>query len=192
MPLLPSKNNAKEFDQSAISVLTDLKKGGNDKRNEFIWVHQERIYAVALLGTGDHEHAAEVTISSFNNAFSALNQGLPKNPDMSIWDWLSQYVVEAMGEYHSQNSGPPDEEDTDPAQDGSASMDWETTVLLGVQRVKRCIGSLPQELKRIFLLRHSLDLNYEQISIVTNQKVEKCMALLYRSRVQVVKCLGRG
>ena len=111
---------------------------------------------------------------------------------MSIWDWLSQYVVEAMGEYHSQNSGPPDEEDTDPAQDGSASMDWETTVLLGVQRVKRCIGSLPQELKRIFLLRHSLDLNYEQISIVTNQRVEKCMALLYRARVQVVKCLGRG
>jgi hypothetical protein len=57
MPLLPSKNSAKEFDQSAVAVLTDLKKGGNDKRNEFIWVHQERIYAVALLGTGDHEHA---------------------------------------------------------------------------------------------------------------------------------------
>ena len=192
MPLLPAKNNTKEFDQSAQAVLTGLKKGGGDKRNEFIWVHQERIYAVALLGTGNHDHASEVTISAFNNAFSALNQGLPKNPDMTIWDWLSQYVVEAMGEYHAQNSGPLDEENVDPAQDGSASMDWETTVLLGVQRVKRCIGSLPQDLKRVFLLRHNLDLNYEQISIVSNQSVEKCMAQLFRARVQVVKCLGRG
>lgn len=192
MPLLPSKNNTKEFDQSAQAVLSDLKKGGADKRNEFIWVHQERVYAVALLGTGNHDHASEVTISAFNNAFSALGQGLPKNPDMTIWDWLSQYVVEAMGEYHTQNSGPLDEENIDPAQDGSASMDWETTVLLGVQRVKRCIGSLPQELKTVFLLRHNLDLNYEQISIVSNQSVEKCMAQLFRARVQVVKCLGRG
>ena len=62
MPLLPSKNNTKEFDQSAVAVLTDLKKGGNDKRNEFIWVHQERIYAVALLGTGDHEHALKALL----------------------------------------------------------------------------------------------------------------------------------
>ncbi|HMW90307.1 MAG TPA: sigma-70 family RNA polymerase sigma factor [Candidatus Obscuribacter sp.] len=192
MPLLPAKNSTQEFDQSAQAVLADLKKGGSEKRNEFVWIQQERVFAVALLGTGSQESAAQVTISAFNNAFAALNHSLPKNPEMSVWDWLSQYVVEAMGEFHNEFSGAPDDEDADPAQDGSANMDWETTVLLGVQRVKRCINQLPQDQKRVFLLRHSLDLNYDQISIVTNQKVEKCIALLYRARVQVVKCLGRG
>ncbi|MBX9672448.1 MAG: sigma-70 family RNA polymerase sigma factor [Candidatus Obscuribacterales bacterium] len=193
MPLLPTQNSATdEFEETALSVLTLLKKGGVKERNDFVWVHQERVYAVAYLGTGDPDHAEEVTLATFSNAFNSLNQNLPKNPDLTVWDWLSQFVVDAMAEYHNQNSGPPDDEDSDPAQDGSASMDWETTVLLGVQRVKRCINSLPQDLKRVFILRHNLDLNYEQISIVSNQTIEKCMAQLYRARVQVVKCLGRG
>jgi DNA-directed RNA polymerase specialized sigma24 family protein len=192
MPLLPSKNSTEEFEESALSALAHLKKGGGKERNDFVWVHQERVYAVAYLGTGSHDHAEEVTMSAFNNAFNSLSGNLPKNADLTIWDWLSQFIVEAMAEYHNQNSGPPDNEDADPSQDGSSSGDWETTVLLGVQRVKRCISSLPQDLKRVFLLRHNLDLNYEQISIVTNQTMERCMAQLYRARVQVVKCLGRG
>lgn len=191
MALLPAKNSTQEYDQSAQSVLTDLKKGNKETRSLFVWTHQDRVYAVALLGTGAHENAAQVTISAFNNAFNALGN-IPKNPDMSIWDWLSQYVVEALAEFHAEMSGPPDEDDADPAADGSANMDWETTVLLGVQRVKRCINQLPQDQKRVFLLRHNLDLNYDQIAIVTNQRIERCMALLYRARVQVVKCLGRG
>jgi DNA-directed RNA polymerase specialized sigma subunit, sigma24 homolog len=192
MALLPAKNSTQEFDQSAQTILTELKKGSTEKRNEFVWIQQERVFAVAFLGTGSQESAAQVTISAFNNAFNALSHSLPKNSEMSVWDWLSQYVVEAMGEFHSEFSGAPEDDGADPAQDGSANMDWETTVLLGVQRVKRCINQLPQDQKRVFLLRHSLDLNYDQISIVTNQRVEKCMALLYRARVQVVKCLGRG
>ncbi|MBK7746778.1 MAG: hypothetical protein IPP97_22445 [Candidatus Obscuribacter sp.] len=192
MALLPAKNSTQEFDQSAQTILTELKKGSTEKRNEFVWERQERVFAVALLGTGTPESAAQVTISAFNNAFGSLGHSIPKNSETSVWDWLSQFVVEAMGEFHAEVSGPPEEDEIDPAQDGSANMDWETTVLLGVQRVKRCINQLPQEQKRIFLLRHSLDLNYDQISIVTNQRVEKCMALLYRARVQVVKCLGRG
>jgi len=193
MALLPAKNSTKEFTQTALDVLADLKKGSGEKRNEFVWVHQERVYAVAYLGTENHDHATEVTISAFNNAFNALNSSLPKSPDISVWDWLSQFVVEAMGEYHAQNSEDPSTgEALDPSQDGSANMDWETTVLLGVQRVKRCISSLSPDQKKAFLLRHHYDLNYEQIATVANQTIESAMAVLYRARVQVVKCLGRG
>ncbi|MBX9939613.1 MAG: hypothetical protein K2Y32_10185 [Candidatus Obscuribacterales bacterium] len=192
MALLPPKNSTQEFDQSAQTVLGELRKGSAEKRNEFVWVQQERVFAVALLGTGSQESAAQVTISAFNNAFASLNQGLPKHGEMTVWEWLSKFVVESMSEYHNEFSGAPEDDDGDPSQDGSANMDWETTVLLGVQRVKRCINQLPNEQKRVFLLRHSLDLNYDQIAVVTNLRVEKCMELLYRARVQVVKCLGRG
>lgn len=190
MTLLPSRTS---FNMSAASVLTEIKKGGNEKRNEFVWINQERVYAIALIATGSAQDAQEITIATFRNAFASLKQAVPKKEsDMTIWDWLSQFVVEACAEYHARHSDPPQERDIDPAADGSANMDWETTVLLGVQRIRRCLGSLPEDQQRVFYLRHHLDLNYEQISTVLNQSVEMTMASLFRARVQIVKCLGRG
>ncbi|MBX9668031.1 MAG: sigma-70 family RNA polymerase sigma factor [Candidatus Obscuribacterales bacterium] len=178
---------------SASAVLTDIKKGGNEKRNQFVWENQERVYAIALLATGSPQDAQEITIATFRNAFATLKQGLPKKEsDMTIWDWLSQFVVEACYEYHESHSDPPVEAEIDPMADGSANMDWETTVLLGVQRIRRCLGSLPEDQQKVFYLRHHLDLNYEQISTVLNQSPEMTKASLFRARVQIVKCLGRG
>ena len=192
MALLPSSRT--NFNVSAASILNEIKKGGDERRNEFIYTHQERVYATALMATGDSDNAQELTIQAFKNAFASLKQNMPKkDSDLTIWEWLSQFIVEACGEYHLQNSDPPaDNPSIDPAADGSASMDWETTILLGPQRIKRCLGSLPEEQQKAFYLRHHLDLNYEQISAVLNQSVDMTMAALFRARVQVVKCLGRG
>lgn len=191
MTLLPRSN----FTMPASTVLSDIKKGGTEKRNEFVWVNQERVYAIALIATGDPEAAQQLTIAAFRNAFTSLKSTTTpkKGDDVTIWGWLSEFIVDACNEYHAQNSGPPTEGgDLDPGADGSANMDWETTVLLGVQRIKRCLGSLPEEQRKVFYLRHHLDLNYDQISMVLNQSIEVTMNTLYRARVQIVKCLGRG
>ena len=191
MARLPSRPN---YHMSAVSVLNEIKKGGVEKRNEFIWLHQERVYAIALIATDNRDHAQELTVTAFKNAFTSLESKMPKkDSDLTIWEWLSDFIVDACTEYHAQNSGPPeDNPDVDPAADGSANMDWETTVLLGVQRIKRCLGNLPEDQKKVFYLRHHLDLNYVQISAVLNQTAEMSMAALFRARVQIVKCLGRG
>ena len=179
---------------SAAAVLSEITNGGNEKRNEFVWVNQERVYAIALIATGDPKLAQELTIAAFRNAFASLKQAAPKkDDDLTIWGWLSGFIVEACAEYHAERSDPPaNNHEVDPSADGSANMDWETTVLLGVQRIKRCLGSLPEEQQKVFYLRHHLDLNYDQISTVLNQSVEMTMAALFRARVQIVKCLGRG
>jgi DNA-directed RNA polymerase specialized sigma24 family protein len=65
-------------------------------------------------------------------------------------------------------------------------------VILGTQRVKRCINSLSAEQKQAFVLRHQLGLNFNQVVAVLNQNPDNVMAHLHRARVQVVKCLGRG
>ena len=190
MAILPTRNN---YQQSASTVLVDLKKGDTSKRNDFVWMYQDRFYAIAYMATGDSNHASELTIMAFQNAFGALKQLNPKQVSMEIWDWLSQFIVDACAEYHSQyntpNGGNPR---TDPSADGSAQMDWETTIILGVQRVKRCLNALPEEQQKVFLLRHNFQLNYDQIGAVLNQTPENVMAWLFRARVQIVKCLGRG
>ncbi len=81
---------------------------------------------------------------------------------------------------------------TDPSLDGSAQMDWETTVILGTQRVRRCLNALPPEQQKVFILRHQMALDYNQMGQVLNQNTEAVMSCLFRARVQIVKCLGRG
>lgn len=174
-------------------MLLSLKKGDQESRNEFVWLHQEKLYAIAYMATGDQEHASQITIMSFQNAFNALKHQNPKHITMPVWDWLVQFVIDACAEWHNQYSPAPSASPrTDPSADGSAQMDWETTIILGVQRVKRCLTSLPQEQQKVFLLRHNFQLNYDQIATVLNQTPESVMAWLFRARVQIVKCLGRG
>jgi RNA polymerase sigma factor (sigma-70 family) len=189
MAILPSKNQT----QSAALILADLKKGDKEKRNEFVWMHQERFYAIAFMATGDPEHATQLTIMAFQNAFANLRQLNVKQVTMPLWEWLSLFIVDACAEYHAQYSAPiVANSRTDPSADGSAQMDWETTIILGVQRVRRCLMQLPEEQQKVFLLRHAFQLNYDQIGTVCNQATETVKAWLFRARVQIVKCLGRG
>lgn len=190
MPLLPPRNAAA---QASPNILLDVKKGNLQARNEFIWQNQERFYAIAFMATGDPEAATQLTIMAFKNAFAALKQINPKQLGDAGWEWLSQFVVDACAEFHMQYSQPPAANPTtDPSADGSAQMDWETTVILGAARVKRCLSSLPDEQKNVYILRHQLGLTYDQVATVLNQNPDNVMAWLFRARVQIVKCLGRG
>jgi RNA polymerase sigma factor (sigma-70 family) len=189
MALLPPQN----FQPSASTVLASLKKGDTESRNDFVWLHQEKIYAIAFMATSNHEQATQITIQSFRSAFDSLKRLNPKQVNMPVWDWLVQFAIDACADYHKRMSGvPTNHPKTDPSADGSAQMDWETTIILGVQRVKRCLTALPQEQQKVFLLRHNFQLNYDQIAAVLNQTPESVMAWLFRARVQIVKCLGRG
>ncbi len=190
MALLPSRNYS---EQAAANILVEVKKGNQQARNEFIWANQERFYAIAYMATGDGEAATQLTIMAFQNALTALKQLNPKQVGGAAWEWLSQFIVDACAEFHMQYSGPqPANPSTDPSADGSAQMDWETTVILGPQRVKRCLSALPEEQRNTYILRHQLGLAIDQVAAVLNQNPDNVMAWLFRARVQIVKCLGRG
>lgn len=190
MALLPSKNYS---DQAAQGLLLEVKKGNKQATGEFVWQNQERFYSIAFMAAGDPDVATQLTIMAFKNAFAALRQLNPKQLGGPAWDWLAQFIVDACAEFHMQySSPPPGGPETDPTADGSGQVDWETTVILGVQRVKRCLGTLPDEQKKAYILRHQMGLSIEQVAAVLNQHPDNVMAWLFRSRVQIVKCLGRG
>ena len=190
MPLLPTRNYS---DQAAANILLEVKKGEKKALGEFIWQHQERFYCIAFIATMDPEAASQLTITAFQNACAAIRQLNPKQLSVNPWEWLSEFIVSAIEDWHQQYSEPIHASpQTDPTVDGSANMDWETTVILGTQRVKRCINTLSAEQKQAFVLRHQLGLSFKQVVAVLNQNPDNVMAFLHRARVQVVKCLGRG
>ncbi len=190
MALLPQRNATAS---NSSNILLDVKKGNQQARNEFIWQNQERFYAIAFLATGDPDVATQLTIMAFKNVFAALHQSNPKQLSSAGAEWLSQFIVDACAEFHMQYSAPPPANPTtDPSADGSAQMDWETTVILGPQRVKRCLAGLPEEQRNAYVLRHQLGLTYDQVAAVLNQNPDNILAWLFRARVQIVKGLGRG
>jgi len=189
MALLPSRTT---YNQSASSIISQLKKGGQQQQNDFIWANQDRFYAIALIATDNQNMAEELTIAAFRNVFNDVRQVNPKQVGLPLWDWLAPFIVEACEDYNRHKAKVPPVNTIDPTEDGSAQMDWETTVILGLQRVKRCFSNLPPEQRKAFILRHQLSLDYNQIASVLNQSVETVMSWLFRARVQIVKCLGRG
>jgi DNA-directed RNA polymerase specialized sigma24 family protein len=192
MPLLPTRNYS---EQAAANILLEVKKGEKKAIGEFIWQHQERFYCIAFIATMDPEVASELTIKAFKDACASVRQLNAKQlqQNINVWEWLADFIVDAVADWHNENSqAPGPTAETDPTVDGSANMDWETTVILGSQRVKRCINSLPAEQKSSFVLRHQLGLSFKQVVAVLNQNPDNVMADLHRARVQVVKCLGRG
>lgn len=190
MALLPSRAT---YNQSASNVIAQLKKGGRQQQNDFVWTNQDRFYAIALLASDNPEVAEVLTIAAFRNIFDTLKHINPKQIGLPLWEWLAPFIVDICADYTKQNKVPSvPTEVIDPAEDGSVQMDWETTVILGVQRVKRCLGNLAPEQKKAFILRHQLSLDYGQIAAILNEKVDVVMSGLFRARIQIVKCLGRG
>ncbi len=189
MALLPSRTT---YNQSASSVISQLKKGGQQQQNDFIWANQDRFYAIALIATDNPDVAENLTVAAFRNIFVAIRQINPKQMGLPLWEWLSPFIVDLCADYNRQHARTAPVTAIDPTEDGSAQMDWETTVILGLQRVKRCFSNLVPEQRKAFILRHQLSLDYTQIAAVLNQSVEVIMSWLFRARVQIVKCLGRG
>jgi RNA polymerase sigma factor (sigma-70 family) len=181
------------LEMTAGPYLAELKKTDAEGRSEFVYSHQEKFYSIAFMATGSENQASELTILAFQSMFTQLRTLNTKPMNLPLWDWLAMFIVDACAEYH-QNFSPPigNNPRTDPSADGSAQMDWETTIVLGPIRVKRCLAQLPEEQQKVFLLRHHFLLNYDQIAAVVNQAPDTVKAWLFRARVQIVKCLGRG
>ncbi len=195
MSLLPSKTkNPKETANNDIAIFKDLKTGNKQKIGDFIWSYLDRVYAITFLATTSHDIAEILTIQIFQQAFDGLNSMNIKDLNSTAWEWLSEYIVNACKFYHSENSGEvlSDEEDIEAFNEDLTTMDWETTIILGASRMKKCLATLSEEQQKVYLLRHKLELGYNDIAGVLNFSNEKAISLLYRARVQIVKCLGKG
>jgi RNA polymerase sigma factor (sigma-70 family) len=189
MALLPSRNYS---DQSVANILLSVKKGNKAALGEFIWQNQERFYVIAYLAAGNHEDATHLTMAAFRDSLTTIKNISPQALSEPVWDLLAASIVSACADFHRQNSkSPPQSPSTDPTNDGSDEDGWEGDLALGGQKPKRCLGLLPDNQRKVFILRHQLGLSIEQIAQVLNENAGNVMAWLFRARVQMLKCLGR-
>lgn len=185
MAILPTRG----YSHQAFNVLTEVKKGNKQALGEFVWQNQERFFAIALIASGNPDQAIDLTISAFAHANQAIAHLNPKEMQGPIWPWLVQFIVNACADYHQQHSGHARSNHPDPSQDGSGDMNWLEQAHISSQRLKRCLGLIPQHERNTFILRQQLGLTYEQIGVVLNKSIEEVMGDLFRSRVLLFKCL---
>lgn len=186
MAILPTRG----YSHQAFNVLNEVKKGNKQALGEFVWQNQERFFAIALMATGNPDQAVDLTITAFAHANQAISRLNTKDMHGPVWPWLVQFIVDACAEYHQQHSAKPKAgRHPDPAQDGSADMNWMEQAHISSQRLKRCLGLIPQHERNTFILRQQLGLTYEQIGSVLNKSLEEVMGDLFRSRILLFKCL---
>lgn len=195
MSLLPTKAKPNKNNQNNdLSLFKDLKSGNKQKAGDFIWSYLESVYAITYIATTSSDIAEILTIQVFQQAFDNLNKINLKEINYSAWEWLSSFIVLVCASYHEENSGEilEDDENMDSFNDDISPFDWETTIVLGPTRMKKCLATLTEEQQKVYLLRHKLDLKYNDIASILNYSLEKVTTLLFRSRIQIVKCLGKG
>lgn len=191
MVRLPSRNYS---DTAANEALLELKKGNKQALGEFIWQNQERFYTIAYVATLDPEQAERLTMEAFRRAYIAVKQINAKQLQKEGgWEWLSEFIVEAILDYHDNNSPPPPENASeDPSLEAADGIDYEAALVLNSARVKKAVASLNGELRNVYLLRHQLDLSLQQIVDVLNEHPDNITAWLHRARSQLIKALGKG
>lgn len=178
-------------------LLTEMRDSSYSKRVDYeLILRSSWFYCIAFISTLEVETAEELTILAMKESMSSgvLNgitvAGLPQPG--AAWDSNSKYIVDAVFKWHQENSPAKSELGTDASKENSSTMDWENSMILGTQRVKRCISRLPEEQKRVFVLRHQLSLGLSQVATLLNENEHNVTAWLHQARVLMAKYLGNG
>jgi DNA-directed RNA polymerase specialized sigma24 family protein len=158
-------------------------------KNELVYSFTDRFYCVAFIGTLNSEDSEDLTALAMRKV---LGESASSGHVRWTWREVSRFIVDEIAAWHIENSHHMGGIPEPPSAESISNIDLETTVILGTQRVKRCISALPEEQKKVFILRHQLDLEVKEVAIVLNADENSVMAWLRRARVQLVKCLGRG
>ncbi len=176
--------------RAAGSILSEVKKGNQQSLQEFIWENQEKSYVTTYLACQDPEVATQLTIQAFEKAIANLKQIDPRKIPGTTWGWLSQFVIKVCQEFYSQYGKTPPAPKSINA-DEQNQIDEKNNVLLSTHRLKRCLSLLPESERNVFVLRHQLFFNYNEIALVLNEHPDTIKSWLFQARIQLTQCLAR-
>lgn len=160
--------------------------------------HQRRLYHALRRLIGDDGTAEEAVQDGFVRAWERLDRF---DPDRPFFPWLARISVnlwlnrlraerrehpfadEVADDADGDDAAPPlaDDAPLPEAQAEAADVRW---------RVWRAVDRLAPEARRIVVLRHSLELSYDEICAVTGLPMGTVKSRLSRARHELAAALG--
>lgn len=156
--------------------------------------HQRRLYHALRRLIGDDGTAEEAVQDGFVQAWERLDRFDPSRPffpwlaRLSVNLWLNRVRAERR-EHAWADAAGDDDDDPAPADGGPPPEALVEAADVGA-RVWRAVDGLAPEARRIVLLRHSLELSYDEICAATGLPIGTVKSRLSRARRELAAALG--
>jgi RNA polymerase sigma-70 factor (ECF subfamily) len=180
---------ARSGDVSAFEVLVDR--------------YRDRVYGMALRMTRTEADAAEVTQDTFLNAYTHLAE-LQGDNLKAFGSWLSRIAANQslMRLRHRKVAAQVEQSLDEPAFNERGSLveevaDWRLDALGQTldaelrEAIQKATDALPEEYRRVFLLRDLDGLSYEEIAEITEESVPAIKSRLHRARLALRAAIDR-
>lgn len=160
--------------------------GQLDAYGELVRRHQRRVFYGLLQLCGGADEAEEVTQEAFCRAYSALASF---DPAYRFSPWLFQIAVNAWRNRQRQAGREmpwPEQEPEAPEgralPDPAASPEEQALAADRNRRVWQAVAGLPPDMRAIVVMRHAMELSYEEIAASTGLPLGTVKSRLARAR----------
>ncbi len=154
--------------------------GDTEAFGELVGRYERPLFNVALRMLRDREEARDVTQSAFVKAWQHLDQF---DRSRRFFSWLYRIAVnEALNRATRRRpAGPIDERLADRGSSPDESAERNERALL----VERAVSQLSDAYREVIVLRHWLDLSYEEIAEALHVPAKTVKSRLFSARVRL-------
>ncbi|MBK6768903.1 MAG: RNA polymerase sigma factor [Ardenticatenales bacterium] len=188
------------FADSDAEIVAATLAGRTERYGALVERHQRRLFLSLRQLTGSDRDAEEIAQDAFVRAWENLKQFDPAYP---FFPWLSRIAVNL---WHNRTRRvrrevPLDDGGRDDGTDGDAADEWRFAddapspdVLADAVDVRRrvwlAVDALPADAREIVVMRHALELSYEEICAATGLAMGTVKSRLSRARAVLAGALG--
>jgi RNA polymerase sigma-70 factor, ECF subfamily len=180
-------------------VVAAVLAGERDAYALLIERHQGRVFHALLRMTGSSTDAEELTQDVFCRTYFALAS---YKPEYRFTTWLHQIASNLAVNFihHRRRESPPTQDTPDDCDreqfldampDDDPDVQPEAAILSSDQSdaLSRAVAQLPEGFREILVMRHVLELSYEEIGAATGLPMGTVKSRLLRARRRVVDAL---
>ena len=184
-------------EEKILSIIREVQSGDVNAFEDIVREYEKNVYNIALRMTGDREDALDVSQEAFLKAYHALGNFRGESK-FSVW--LYRIVSNACLDFLRERkrraevslSVGDDEDESAEVEIRDDSLSPETLLERKLTReaVQRGLLSLPEDQRKILLLREIQGFSYEEIGRILNLESGTVKSRIFRARRKLCEFLA--
>ncbi|MBR0208028.1 MAG: sigma-70 family RNA polymerase sigma factor [Oscillospiraceae bacterium] len=180
-----------------LSIIRDVLAGNTDAFEDIVRAYERNVYNIALRMSGNREDALDISQESFLKAYHSLHS-FRGDSKFSVWLYriVSNTCLDFLRERKRRAEVPlvreNGEGETEDAQVADESLSPETLFERRQTReaLRRGLESLPEDQRKILLLREIQGFSYEEIGSILSLESGTVKSRIFRARRKLCEFLS--
>ena len=183
-------------EEQILSIIRDVLAGNTDAVEDIVREYERNVYNIALRMSGDREDALDISQESFLKAFHSL-RSFRGDSKFSVWLYriVSNTCLDFLRERKRRAEVPlvrgDDEGEAEQSEIPDESLAPEALLERKLTReaLRRGLESLPEDQRKILLLREIQGFSYEEIAEILSLESGTVKSRIFRARKKLCEFL---